>query len=172
MDVIEDRRVRLALVLLSTLALQKGLSSHLYVFGVAPNVLLLMTIAAGLSSTPDRGAIVGFFAGLSFDFITQGPLGLGSLSYCLVGFAAGRLQASFVRSSQALPVVAGFALTALGEGLYVVFGQVVGQVQMWTGHAWRVILVTGTVNAMLAPLAVRIFRWAWHDEPAYRSLRY
>ncbi|MCB1262803.1 MAG: rod shape-determining protein MreD, partial [Acidimicrobiales bacterium] len=87
---IEDRRVRLALVLLSTLALQKGLSSHLYVFGVAPNVLLLMTIAAGLSSTPDRGAIVGFFAGLSFDFITQGPLGLGSLSYCLVGFAAGR----------------------------------------------------------------------------------
>ena len=172
MDVIEDRRVRLALVLLSTLALQKGLSSHLYLFGVAPNVLLLMTIAAGLSSTAERGAVVGFFAGLSFDFITQGPLGLGSLSYCLVGYAAGRLQAGFVRSSQVLPVFAGALLSAVGELLYVVFGQVVGQTQMWTGQVWRVILVTSAVNAVLAPLAVRIFRWAWHDEPAYRSLRY
>jgi len=48
----------------------------------------------------------------------------------------------------------------------------VGQSQMWTSHVWQVILVTSAVNAVLAPLAVRIFRWAWHDRPAYRSLRY
>lgn len=172
MDVIEDRRLRLALVLISLLALQKGISSHLYLFGVAPNLLLLAAIVAGLSSTPERGAIIGFISGLGFDFVTQGPLGLGSLTYCLVGYAAGRLQAGFVRSSRLLPVVAGGLLSAAGELVYVTFGQVVGQTQMWTSHVWRVVLVTSVVNAALAPLGVRIFRWAWHDGPAYRTLRY
>ena len=172
MDVIEDPRLRLALVLLSGLAIQKGISSHLYLFDVAPNLMLLYAIAAGLSATAERGAVIGFISGLCFDFVTQGPLGLGSLTYCLVGYGAGRLQAGFVRSSRVLPVIAGAGLTAVGELAYVLFGQVVGQSQMWTGHVWRVILVTSAVNAVLAPLAVRIFRWAWHDTPAYRSLRY
>ncbi len=161
-------RARVALVLVSAAVLQRGIFAQLHVAGVSPDVLLLVAIAAGLSATPEQGAIVGFLAGLAFDFVIQGPIGLGSLAFCLTGYVAGRMQGVSVRSARWLPMVsAGFA-SVIGELLYVGAGQLVGQSHLLSGRVPRIVAVVALVNALLAPFAVRVLRWAWHQEPGYR----
>ena len=45
----------------------------------AGDIVLLVAIAAGLESDAEQGAIVGFFAGLTFDLLLDTPVGLSAL---------------------------------------------------------------------------------------------
>jgi rod shape-determining protein MreD len=84
--------VRTALVLLGALVLQVSLLGRLPVFGVTAELMLLVAIAAGLTGGPERGAIVGFAAGLLYDVTLHTPLGLSALVFALMGYAVGGRQ--------------------------------------------------------------------------------
>ena len=154
---------RVALVVISAAILQRGLAAQVRPFGVAPDLLLLVAVAAGIAAGPDRGAITGFFSGLALDLLLQGPLGLAALSFCLVGYFTGRYEGLVTRASRWVVMLTAFVASALGEALYVALGQLVGQANMLSSRLWLIILVTATVNGLLAPLAVRVLRWATRD---------
>lgn len=154
---------RMGVVVLSAAVLQRGLVSQLPIFGVRGDLLLLLAIIGGLTLGPDRGAIVGFVCGLSMDLFLQSPLGLRALVFCLVGFVAGRYQLSVTRSSRLrLMVTVAFASVS-GYGLLVVVGWVLGQRNMLTDRLPLILLVVALINAVLAPLAVIVTRWAWNE---------
>lgn len=153
---------RLALVVVSTAVLYRGLFTQLRVAHVAADVFLLLAVVAGLTGGPERGAAMGFLAGLSFDLLLQSPLGLTALAYCIVGFAAGRYQLSVVRSSRRRLMLTTGIASALGYGFYIVVGSVLGQ-HMARDHIGTYIGVVALFNAVLAPLAARALRWAWDD---------
>jgi rod shape-determining protein MreD len=155
---------RVGVVMLSASVLQYGVLSQLPLLGVRADVLLLLAIAGGLALGPDRGAVVGFVAGLTFDLFLQSPLGLRALVFCVVGFVAGRYQLSVTRSSRRRLMVTTGLASALGYGLLVIVGWVLGQRNMLTDHLVAIIAVVSLVNALFAPVAVRVLRWAW-DEP-------
>ena len=161
---------RTGVVLLSAAVLQRGLFSQLPIAGVRGDLLILLAIVAGLTLGPDRGAIVGFASGLILDlFLPGSPLGLRALVFCLVGFVAGRYQASVTRSSRLrLMVTVAFA-TVSGYVLLAVVGWVLGQRGMLTDRLPIVLLVVAIINAVLAPVAVRAVRWAF-DERLPRGL--
>ncbi|MCX7619466.1 MAG: rod shape-determining protein MreD [Acidimicrobiales bacterium] len=161
-------RARLGLLVASAAVLQRGVFSHFHIFGVSPDILLLLAIAAGLTSVPERGAIVGFFAGLAFDFVIQGLIGLGALAFCLTGYVAGRMQGLSVRTSRWVPMASAAIASIIGELLYVGVGQLVGQSHLMTDRVPRIVVVVAVVNALLAPIALRVLRWAWRVEPGYR----
>ena len=77
--------VRVALVVVSAAMFQRGLFTQITIAGVQGDVLLLLAIAGGIALGPDRGAIIGFIAGLTFDLFLYSPLGLRALVFCLVG---------------------------------------------------------------------------------------
>lgn len=164
---------RFGLVLLSSVVLYLVVFRHLRVAGVAVDVFLLLAVVGGLVLGPDRGAITGFVAGLALDLLGQWPLGLLALSYCLVGWTAGRYQSSVVRSSRLRLMVTTGAFSAMGWGLTAVVGWVLGQKNMVSEHLAVVVVVVAVANGLLAPLAARALRWAW-DEPvgsAFPALR-
>ena len=76
---------------------------------------------------PERGAIVGFFAGLTLDLLVQTPLGLSALVYCLVGYGMGRLQGTVLRANRLWPLVLVAASSAAAIALYAVVAEVFGQ---------------------------------------------
>jgi rod shape-determining protein MreD len=155
---------RVALVVTSAAVLQVGVFSQLPVAGVRAMVLLLLAITGGMVLGPDRGAILGFIAGLVFDLLLVTPLGLCALVFCLCGFVAGRFQSSVTRSSRwRLMVNVGIG-SAMGYGLLVVVGWVLGQHNMLSERLAVIVLVVSGLNALLAPLAMRAVRWAW-DQP-------
>lgn len=158
---------RYGLVLLSAVVLYLALFRHLRVAGVAVDVFLLLAVVGGLICGPDRGAVIGFTAGLTLDLLGQWPLGLLALNYCLIGFVAGRYQASVVRSSRSRLMVTTGVFSALGWGLTAVVGWMLNQRNMISDHLPVVLVVLALANGLLAPIVARALRWAW-DEPVGR----
>jgi rod shape-determining protein MreD len=119
--------IRVAFVLFSAAVLQRGLFSQLRIADAVVDVFLLLAIAAGISLGAERGAIFGFFAGLTLDLLLSTPLGLSALVYCLVGYGTGRLQGTVRRANRVWPLVLVATASVAAIGLYAVVAEVLGQ---------------------------------------------
>ena len=151
--------LRAGLVLVLALAVQASFVAEMDVFGAHGEVLLLVPIVAGLTAGPERGAIAGFAAGISVDLLVQTPFGLTALTYCLVGYFVGALQAGVLRASWWLPVAASVAGSAVGTVLFAVAVTVVGDVNAVNDDLVRVTLAVVAWNVVLVVPALRIARW-------------
>jgi rod shape-determining protein MreD len=159
---------RTSLVLVVALTVQLSVASRLEVFGVQGDLLLLVAVCAGLAAGPDRGAIVAFVAGLSFDLLLQSPFGLSALTYAIVAYVAGSLQDSVLRAAWWIPVTTAAAASALGVILYGVFGTVVGE-DLLGISLLRIALVVGILNGIAAPVVLRAVRWATGTTESVRA---
>lgn len=155
-----DPRFRAPLVVLTALILHLAVLSRLRVAGVMPDLMLLVAIAAGFTGGPSRGATVGFVSGMALDLFLQTPLGLSALVFTLVGFAVGTVETGILRSSWWIPVVTALLASAAGEVLFALIASVVGETQMFNSRLWVVVAVVGAINAILAPVVVRVVGWA------------
>ena len=157
--------VRLPPVLLAAVVVHTAIAPQLRVLDVGAEVLLLLAIATGIAAGPDRGAAVGFVAGLLADCFLQTPFGLSALTYCLVGWAVGTFQTTVLHAAGWIPVVTAFVSTALGLALFAGAGAVVGQSHLISGRLLTIVAVASVLNALLAPVAVRVMRWAVAASP-------
>ncbi|MDQ6782622.1 MAG: rod shape-determining protein MreD [Actinomycetota bacterium] len=159
-------KLRLVVVLLVAVVVQTTLASDVRVIGVAPDLMLLVAICAGLVAGAEVGCILGFLAGSSADaFLTATPFGLSALTYCLIGFGVGVLRNNVMRDSWLLAPIVTFVATVAAVVGFVAFGDVVGQTgPSAAGSSWviRVALVEGVWAAALSiavhPLVARAAR--------------
>ncbi|MCU1375711.1 MAG: rod shape-determining protein MreD [Actinomycetia bacterium] len=152
--------VRLPPLLFLLVILHTAVFPQLRVFDVGADVMLLVAIASGVVAGPERGATMGFVAGLLADFFLQTPFGLSALTYCLVGWAVGSFQTRILHATWWIPVLTAAFATAAGVLLFAVLGAVVGQDQLVSLRLIPIMGVTALWAAMLSPLFVRVFRWA------------
>ncbi len=151
--------LRAALALITLLVLQTTLIAELPIFGVRADLVLLVAIAGGIIHGRDRGAVIGFIVGFGYDLlVSQTPLGLYALTYCLVGYAVGTVQQTVLRSSWWIPVALAFGASAGGVTLFALLGTVLGQDGMVNDRLGRIALIVGVVNALLILPALRLVR--------------
>ena len=162
-------RLRAAVALGLTLVVHLTLLSRLRIDNVRPDALLLVALLAGLVAGPERGAVMGFCAGLLADLFLQTPLGLSALTYCLVGFAVGSLQSGILRAAWWIPVVTALVASIAGTVLYAVLGAMVGQLDFVSPRLVVIALLVGFMNAALAPAAIRLVSWVFQAGVAERS---
>ncbi len=154
---------RVAVLVVGALVLQVCLFARFSYEGARPDVVILLAIAAGFVAGPERGAIVGFAAGVSFDILLSTPLGLSALVYTLVGYIVGTVSGGVLRTSWWIgPAVAAVA-SAGGMLLYALVGTVVGQASFEGPPLSAILVVVAALNTVLAPLAIRGIRWARTD---------
>lgn len=154
---------KVAAVVLGAWVLQVCLFGRFSFEGARPDVMVLIAIAAGFVAGPERGAVVGFAAGLSIDLLLATPLGLSALVYTLVGYLVGRVSASVVRDSWwNSPIVVGVG-SAAAMVLYALMGKIVGVPTLEGPALGAIVTVVAVLNAILSPLAVRALRWATAD---------
>ena len=151
---------RTALVVFVALLMQVCLFGRTPVFGVTADVLLLVAIGVGLAGGPERGAVVGFAAGLLFDCTVSTPFGLSALVYACVGYGVGGLQHTLLGSTWwTLSVVAGM-VSAAGVVGYGVLGAMTGNLA-WLGPRTLVVaLVVGLLNTVQSVVALPVTRWS------------
>ena len=160
--------LKVAAVVLATLIAQVSFLARFSFDGARPDVLLLLAIVAGLIAGPEKGAIVGFCAGLAFDVVLGTPFGLSAFVYTLVGYVVGRLGANVVRSAWWItPVLVGLA-SAASVVLYALVGAVLGEPTLKGPQFATIVVVVASVNALLAPLAVRALRWTRTSDVDHR----
>lgn len=159
---------RISLVMVVALTLQMAVGSRMEIFGVQGDLLLLVAVCGGLAAGPDRGAAVGFVAGLGFDLLLQSPFGLSALTYSIVAYVAGSLQDSVLRAAWWIPVVTASAASGLGVILYGVFGTVVGEDLLGLSLV-RIAVVVALLNGIVAPVVLRVVRWATGTSESVRA---
>jgi rod shape-determining protein MreD len=156
--------VRVPPLLLLVWILHTAVFPQLRVFDVSADVMLLVAIVSGVVAGPERGATMGFVAGLLADFVLQTPFGLSALTYCLVGWAVGSLQTRVLHATWWIPVLTAATATAAGTLLFAALGAVVGQDQLISLRLIPIVGITALWAAVLSPLFLRAFRWALETE--------
>lgn len=160
--------LRWTLIVSVALVLQIGLATQIRLHGVHPDLLLLVTICAGIVGGPGTGTGVGFACGLLFDLFLPGRLGVTALSYLLVGYASGIAGESIARPNRwtagGIVVVASCA----GTLLYATIGQLLGQRSLTDPNLAAIVGIVAAFNAVLAVPVLAVCRWA---EPEHVQLR-
>jgi len=151
------------LVIFGVLILQTSLLEGLRAAGIPTDALVLVAVVAGALGGPERGAMVGFVAGLVADLFLQTPFGLSALAYCLAGFMTGVLQGNVIRAAWWIMPVTAFIGSAVGVVLYAVIGAMVCQSHLVGPTLGFIALSVGLVNAPLSIPVARAMRWAFGD---------
>jgi rod shape-determining protein MreD len=151
--------IRTALVLAGALVLQVAVAPWLTLAGVQVDLLLLVAVAAGLASGPERGARVGFLAGILWDLTLDTPLGLSALAYCLAGYFVGSAQRSVVGPTWWAPIPGAGLAAAAAVLFYAAMGAAFGHTEWVTSETLVVALVVGFTTALLVLPAIRILLW-------------
>jgi rod shape-determining protein MreD len=161
------QRLRLALVIVAIVVLQTTVfSDELRVFGVMPDIGLVLTVAIAYQQGPERGAAFGFASGLAVDMFLDTPVGLSALSFALVGYGVGVVQSGMVRPSRWTAPVMGLLGGIAGGALFVCVGALAGQEQLFALRSVKVILIAGVYDSLLAVVAFPIARWATREQIA------
>ncbi|HUQ64410.1 MAG TPA: rod shape-determining protein MreD [Acidimicrobiales bacterium] len=155
-----DPRFRVPLVILTALLVQVTLLSRLRLFGVVPNLMLLVAVAGGITGGPVRGAVIGFASGLAIDIFLETPLGLSALVFSIVGYTVGAVETGILRAAWWIPVLTAFGACAAGEALFAVAAQVVGRPDLLSARLAIIVVIVGITSAMLALPVVRVVGWS------------
>ena len=155
------RYARPAFIIFVLLTLQTGLFADLDIFGARAEIVLLLPIAAGISSGADRGAWIGFISGLALDLVVHGtPIGFFALGYTLTGYIVGVTQAGVLRAAWWIPVLSAIGGSLLGIVTLAVVGKFIGLEGLFDRHLLTVCAVVAVVNALLISPMMRAVRWA------------
>lgn len=161
-----DVRFRLPFLLLVVLVLHMTLFAQLRLFGVMPDLMLLIAIAAGLAGGPTYGAVMGFVAGMLADVLLPTPMGLSALVFTFVGYLVGVTKGGLLQAAWWFPVLVASVASAAGVALFALAGSTLGQPELLNLHLVAVIVVVSIVNGVLIMPVLRAMRWALVDTPA------
>lgn len=105
--------LRLAALGFVSFVLQLVVVSQISILGVAADLTPLVVASAGFLTGAVAGSVFGFGVGLFVDLAFVQTLGISSLLFTLIGYAAGRLRELRAPDSPLTPIALGAGATAL-----------------------------------------------------------
>lgn len=144
------------------LLLSGELSLSLPLFGVGPDLVILVVVAFSIGERPRTAATAGFAAGLFKDLLLTTPAGLTSFAYAAVAYVVALLGVP----RGATPVVGMFAGATFASQLIYGLGATFLGPQVDASPLPRVLIVTTAYNALISPLLMPLLRRVVRSEGA------
>ncbi|MEA5074922.1 MAG: rod shape-determining protein MreD [Coriobacteriia bacterium] len=139
--------------LLGAFVLQVMIAPHISVFGVTPNLLLLVVITLAFVEGSSAGATAGFIAGLLMDLLSAGPIGAWALVMTVTGYLSGSLRQNLFAEGWLAPVTVGIIAALVADFAYLVVVTVIGVGPAFWQALGRLVLPRALYNAVLVMLA-------------------
>jgi rod shape-determining protein MreD len=153
-----NRLLRVTLLAVLFVIVQVAVFPHLRVFGVVPDLGLLLALAVGYQDGPELGAIAGFLAGFGYDLFLETPVGLNALTYAVVGYTIGVLEAGLLRAPRWLPSFLGLIGGLAGGLFFIGIGVLAGVDAVKGTQGVRTIALAAVYDALLAPFVFMLVR--------------
>lgn len=141
-------------LLLALAVVQASAVPYLAVWGVFPDLPLVVVVAWALLTGTRQGILWGFVAGLSLDLLSGIPFGALALALMAVGLVSGLGETVVFRAQVLFPMGMAFAATLLYDVILLVVMQISGEPVAWLGSLLRLVLPSAALNAMLAPMVL------------------
>ncbi len=124
------RIVRILVTLYAAIVLQTTIVPLVAIYGVRPDLPMLVVLLVALREGAAGGALAGFVAGLFVDLSSAQMLGVTSLANSLTAFGVGWVADRLVRSSSPTRMLVAFAAVAVRDQFLVALGLADG---FWDG---------------------------------------
>lgn len=98
--------------------LQSTVVDYIEIFGVKPNLLLIVTISAALMRTDLNAAFIGLGCGLAMDVLIGKALGWYGIIFFLVCFFIGMINTKLYKDNPLIPIFFIFTSSMVMETLY------------------------------------------------------
>lgn len=161
-----------SLVLLTAVLLQTTFfARYVTLFGITPDLILVVVISFAILEGPTVGATSGFGGGLLRDLLVAAPKGLTGLAYLIVGYGVGIVRPYVQSTSVVVPVLGIFAGSLAGSFLYVVLTVLLGEPIHSPARVAQVVFLTAAYNTLLVPFVypvVRKITSVYKSEKVYR----
>ena len=149
--------------------------SQITVFGVSLDLAPLLVASVGLLAGSLPGAVFGFAVGLFVDLALVQDLGVTSLLFIVIGYAAGRLRELRDPAHGLVPVVVGAVATAISTVGFALMQFLLGIEAPVSWLLLRQVLVAILLGALFAlpvyALVRRVVSGALPDDPRRRRRR-
>lgn len=161
--------LRVVTVALLVLVVHLDISHDARIAGVAAELPIGFTIAAGLTGGVERGAFFGFFFGFIVDLFLFTPIGLSALVFGLAGWVAGHLFLDRIEESPLMSALAIGLGTAVSLSIYVGIGIAIGESALAEAQIGRIVLIASLINTTLAVVFMHMAHWMWAVDPLGRN---
>lgn len=150
----------LVLLVLSLVALllQSSTFNSFQVWGIKPDLLLLVIVFNAFLRGYREGAFVGFCAGLLQDIITGSYIGLNALTYMAVGYLVGMAQSKLYKESSLIMMFLMLAASLAEQLLKYLLMSYTGVLISPLVALIRVIIPTAIYTALLVPFFYKKFQ--------------
>ncbi len=142
------------------------------IFGIKPNLIIVLIVSISLLEGRGYGALVGFFAGLCLDSVVGVALGYQALIGMLLGIALGNINKRFFKENIFVMLICTFISTILYESAVIVISYGLGLRVNYIETLKNIILPEAVVNSILAVfifvLLIRISRKLWTTDTKNR----
>jgi rod shape-determining protein MreD len=145
-------------LLLAIALLQATIMPHLAVWGVFPDLPLIVVVSWSLLRGPREGMTWGFVAGIAVDIFSGAPFGAATLSLTLIGLLSGLGATSALRARVILPIATVFISTLLYSLFLMLIFQLTGRFVPWLDNLLRTVLPSAVLNALLTPVIIELLR--------------
>lgn len=135
-------------IALLTALLQSTLVASIRLFGVSPDLHILVVVTWVLLRGRREGMLVGLIIGGVLDALSAAPFGTLTASLALVGFMAGFGEINVFRSVRFFPLVVMAIATLAYYGVTSVVIAASGHGLVWGAALWRTILPAIVINTL------------------------
>ena len=142
----------LGLLALTTVVVQVAVMPHMRLFGVVPDLGLVLAVAVAYYDDAESAAVVGFMTGLGFDLFLRTPVGASALAYAVTGYLTGVVQAGLIRSSRWLPLALGALAGLVGGLIFVGIAILAGTDALITSSTLSLVVRAAVFDALAATL--------------------
>lgn len=151
------RRLTLGLVMAIVLVLETTIFKDLTLYGIEPDLVLIVSISYSLINGPEKGAIFGFFGGFAQDIMTGRYLGMNALSKALSSYIVGHVERKVYKEHLLVSIFFVCLGTLINELIIYLLSYLVGLDLPLRSALWNVILPMVIYNGLLAPIIYHYF---------------
>lgn len=147
------------LVVLALVA-QVTVANFIQVWGIRPDLIMILIIMNGFLRGIREGAFLGFMAGLLKDVVTGNFLGAGALSGLVAGCAAGYAESRLFKENLIIVMGLIWFISFLGQLVsYILLSMAGLGLSLFIG-LFKVIIPASTYNALLG---IVFYRWYYRS---------
>ena len=147
------------LLLISVALIQATIIPHLTLWGVKPDLMLLVVISWSLLRGAREGIAWGFIGGLCLDLFSGAPFGVSALALLIVSFFSGLGEATVFRTHVILPLATAFLASLFYNLIFLLVLETLGWRVAWLDDLIKFVLPASLLNVLLIPLVYPAMRW-------------
>lgn len=144
------------LIMLGNIVLESTIINRFTVFGVVPNLTLILIIIVALSRGKRIGSITGLFSGLIIDILFSPAIGINALIYFFIGYLVGMLEQKFSKDNILMPILMTISFTVFYHVTYLLLMFFLNQRVSIDGVLRNKLLIEIVYNSILM---IPLYKW-------------